>query len=273
MTTLPDLPRADLALARRLERAEGMANAAFVEARRETHPHVGAAWIDAAGTYAMFDGPDSPLTQTFGLGLFEPCIDAELDRIESFFAERGAATFHEVCSLADRDTMSVLAARGYSPVESSVVLIRSTVATEAPPASSVRVRAIHEGEASTWARVGARAWGNEAPELGAFVEELGSVMARSNGVTCFLADLDGEPVASATLNIQNSVALFAGASTVLEARRRGAQRALLDARLAFAASQGIELAMIVTQPGSASQRNAERHGFRAVYTRAKWRRS
>ncbi|HEY7185656.1 MAG TPA: hypothetical protein VH436_03865, partial [Vicinamibacterales bacterium] len=57
------------------------------------------------------------------------------------------------------------------------------------------------------------------------------------------------------------------------ARRQGAQRELLRARLAFAAAGGIELAMVVTQPGSASQRTAERQGFRPVYTRVKWQRS
>jgi hypothetical protein len=30
--------------------------------------------------------------------------------------------------------------------------------------------------------------------------------------------------------------------------------------------------MVVTLPGTASQRNAERQGFRPVYTRAKWQR-
>jgi hypothetical protein len=29
--------------------------------------------------------------------------------------------------------------------------------------------------------------------------------------------------------------------------------------------------MMCAQPGSASQRNAERHGFRIAYTRTKWR--
>jgi hypothetical protein len=34
---------------------------------------------------------------------------------------------------------------------------------------------------------------------------------------------------------------------------------------------GCDLAMIVTVPGSGSQRNAEREGFRVAYTRVKWR--
>ncbi|HEX8658432.1 MAG TPA: hypothetical protein VF690_12890, partial [Hymenobacter sp.] len=61
---------ADLSLARKLERAEARGNAGFVEVRARVAPEVGAQWIEVAGAYAMFDGPDSCLTQTFGLGLF-----------------------------------------------------------------------------------------------------------------------------------------------------------------------------------------------------------
>jgi len=64
--------------------------------------------------------------------------------------------------------------------------------------------------------------------------------------------------------------LLAGASTVPEGRRQGAQLALLDARLRHAAAHGCDLAMMCAAPGSASQRNAERNGFRIAYTRTKW---
>jgi hypothetical protein len=66
------------------------------------------------------------------------------------------------------------------------------------------------------------------------------------------------------------VALLAGACTIPEARQQGAQLALLDYRLRYAADHGCDLAMMGAQPGSASQRNAERHGFRIAYTRIKW---
>jgi hypothetical protein len=45
----------------------------------------------------------------------------------------------------------------------------------------------------------------------------------------------------------------------------------LDHRLRYGAEQGCNIAMVVAQPGSASQRNAERQGFRIAYTRIKWR--
>jgi len=67
--------------------------------------------------------------------------------------------------------------------------------------------------------------------------------------------------------------LLAGGATVPEARRKGAQRALLNARLRHAVKAGCHIAAMGAQPGSTSQRNAEREGFRIAYTRTKWSRS
>jgi hypothetical protein len=66
------------------------------------------------------------------------------------------------------------------------------------------------------------------------------------------------------------VALLAGASTIPAAREQGAQLALLNSRLRYAAEHGCDIGMLCAEPGSASQRNAERHGFRIAYTRIKW---
>jgi GNAT superfamily N-acetyltransferase len=53
-------------------------------------------------------------------------------------------------------------------------------------------------------------------------------------------------------------------------RRKGLQAALLQERLRYASEQGCDLAMMVAEAGSESQRNAERKGFRIAYTRLKW---
>jgi hypothetical protein len=91
-----------------------------------------------------------------------------------------------------------------------------------------------------------------------------------SAATCFVVERDGEPIATAALFIHEQTALLAGASTIPSGRRQGAQNVLLDARLRHAASHGCDLAMMVAAPGSASQRNAERQGFRIAYTRTKW---
>lgn len=266
------IPSVDIALARRLERAEAMANAASVDSRRVRQPEVRAEWTEVAGLYAMFDGPDSPLTQTFGIGVFDSFLEPEFDRVEAFFTDRGVPTFHEVSSFADPATMSLLAARGYSPIEASVVLVRPISSEDVAPSGPIIVRPIDASETELWSRTSAQGWSADAPELGPFLESLGAIVSNARGVTCFLAELEGAPVAAAALNLNNGIALLAGASTIPSARRQGAQLALFQTRLAFAAERGIDLAMVVTAPGTASQRNAERRGFRPVYTRAKWQR-
>ncbi len=274
-------PFSDLGLARRLERAEARANARFVEARARISPESGACWIEVAGAYAMYDGITSPVTQTFGLGLFDPVTSAELERIERFFEERGAPVCHEVSPLAGPALAALLAQRGYRPVEFSNVMVRPIRPVEPDPAAgdSISARPIRSDEQELWAEVASRGWRfgqasaggwSETPELAAFVRELGPVMTSREGGVSFLALLRGEPVAAGALCLDGGVALLAGACTVPEARKQGAQRALLEGRLRYAAEQGCDVAAMCVQPGSASQRNAERHDFRIAYTRTKW---
>jgi GNAT superfamily N-acetyltransferase len=269
----PSLPLVtDLALAQRLERAEAKASAAFVESRARETPSLGAEWRDFAGTYAMFDGVGSPLTQTFGLGLFSPPTDVHLEEVETFFRDRGADVFHEVSPLADPTVLGVLANRGYHPVElTSVMHMRLTgdprAERERPP--ELVVRRVEPGEESVWAETASRGW-SETPELGAFVREFGNVSARARGAVCFVAEWSGRPIASAALAIHDGVAHFAGASTDPAFRGRGAQAALLSDRLRHALTAGCDIALMGAAPGSASQRNGERHGFRIAYTRIKW---
>ena len=264
-------PFADLALARRLERTEAHGNAAFVEARAQAFPDSGAKWIDVDGTYAMFDGPTSPISQTFGLGMFHPLTAERLDRIETFFKERDADVFHEVSPLADPTTFALLNERGYRPIEFTSVLFRPInpdVVLSASPNRNVKVRVTSENEKALWSDVAFEGW-SEFTELSDFLRDMGKVHACSRSPS-FLAELDDQPIATGMLTIHEGVALLAGASTIPTARRQGAQLALLEARLRYGAEHGCDIAMMAALPGSASQRNAERHGFRIAYTRIKW---
>ena len=269
-----DLPHVtDLALSQRLERAEAKASAAYVESRARVAPALGAEWRDFHGTYAMFDGVGSPLSQSFGLGLFAPPTDALLEAIESFFRDRGAEVFHEVSPLADPAVLTVLSSRGYHPIElTSVMHMRLTPergGMSASTAPELSVRRVQPGEELLWAETAARGW-SETPELGAFILDFGSITARAERTVCFVAEWNGRPIAAAALALNDGVALLAGASTDPAFRGRGAQAALLAHRLSFAISEGCDLAMMGALPGSASQRNGERQGFRIAYTRIKW---
>ena len=260
----------DLPLARQLERTEASSNAALVETRARLYPASGAAWRSVGGAYALFDGPASPLTQTFGLGLYEETTADDLDQIEAFFAERHAPVLHEVSPMGHANLLPLLTGRGYRPVEYTSVLYRELGRTTVPLAGPLTTRRVAAHEAETWASAAAQGWAAEAPELVAFILELGRLSANSVGMQCFIAEQDGQPIATAGLFVHGGVALLAGASTVPAGRRQGAQAALLAARLHTAVVQGCTVAMLGALPGSQSQRNAERQGFRTAYTRTKW---
>ena len=265
-------PFSDLTLARRLEKTEALSNADFVEGRALAFPDIGAQWIRVAGAYAMFDGPRSPVTQTFGLGMYQPLTSADLDEIEEFFRARRAEIFHEVCPLADASVLALLNERGYQPIEFTSVLYRpieKDLKLTASRNERIQVRRTQAGEQALWARTASKGW-SEFKELADFLDEVGRVSARRSGALSFLAELDGQAIATGVLSICDGVALLAGASTIPEGRRQGAQLALLEGRLRHAAAQGCDIALMGALPGSASQRNAERHGFRIAYTRVKW---
>jgi GNAT superfamily N-acetyltransferase len=263
---------ADRSLSCRLERAEGLTNADFVEARAQLMPASGAKWISVAGAFAMFDGVDSPWTQTFGLGLFQMPTAADLTVMEDFFKEREARVFHEVSPLADKAILAMLGERGYRPFELSNVMflpLSSQTSPRVESGSVVSVRVAGEEEGEIWARTSAEGW-SEYAEFAHLMLEMGRVVATAKGNTLFLAELDGQVIGAGGLSIHEGVALFAGASTIPAWRRRGAQRALLEARFQYARHAGCDLAMMAAEPGSSSQRNAERQGFRIAYTRTKW---
>lgn len=261
----------DGTLSRRLERTEAKSGAGFVEARARLFPGSDVEWIEVAGAYALFDGVGSPVTQTFGLGLFEEVGEAELGKIENFFRARNSPVFHEVSPMGDPALTSLFNQRGYHPLEYSSVLIRrlDSIPVSNTSDGKVKVRLIEDHEKQLWADVSAEGW-REFTELKDFIREISNISSYRTDASLFLAELDGQAIATGALCIHDGVALLAGASTIPEYRQRGAQSALLDARLRYASEHDCDLAMICTQPGSASQRNAERNGFRIAYTRTKW---
>jgi GNAT superfamily N-acetyltransferase len=264
----------DLVLARRLEAAEGNACAQFALARRRLFPDSGSEAIRIAGADVVYDGPDSPTTQTFGLGMLEDPTGEALDQIEQFFTERGSSTLHEVSPFAGVATAQLLCDRGYQPIEISNVLYRPVEAVaESRVSAGIEVHVIAPSEAGLWTEVNARGWTHDHPEFEEFMRQIGALLATREGSACFLATLDGVPAAAGALSLHRGVALFAGAATVPEHRRRGLQGALLQARMQYAQDQGCDLAMMVAEPGSNSQRNAQRQGFQIAYTRTKWMRT
>jgi GNAT superfamily N-acetyltransferase len=261
----------DLALARRLEGAEAAAGIGAARALSRLRPDSGATAERIAGGWAIFAGKESPITQAFAIGLEGPVEAGEMDRLEGFFRSRGAAVNIEHCPHADASVARHYTERGYRPAEFSNTLYRPLSPGEAfpEPPAGVEVRAIAPEEADLWSRTACQGFAGLFPVTAELLEIVACV-ARSPLSVYFLAAIDGVPAGAAAFCVHEGVAVVNGASTLPELRRRGVQRALLLARLERAARAGCDLAMTNTQPGSGSQRNAERLGFRVAHSRTKF---
>lgn len=263
---------ADQTLSQKLERAEARANADFVDTRARLQPESDAAWIEVGGAYAMFDGVESPCTQTFGLGMFDEITDKHFDAIEDFFRQKGAPVFHEVSPMADPALIPLLNERRYHPIELTSVMYRviddkvDTVRRN----EGITTRVITPDEVDLWARTFATGWATEHEGLADFMFNFGRISAQCVGAYPYLAEFDGNAISTGMMFVHGEVAMLAGASTIPEGRKRGAQNALLHARLTHAANLGCTLAVMGASPGSQSQRNAQKNGFNIAYTRTKW---
>ena len=199
--------------------------------------------------------------------------NAELTAIEAFFKRHNAPVFHEVSPLADPSLMALLNERSYQPIELTSVMYQTLNAETAPGLRNnpnISTRIIGKDEVEIWAKICAAGWAGEMPELSDFMLEFCSIGANSKSSLPFIAELDRQPIASGSMSIYEDVAMLAGASTIPAGRNKGAQTALLAARLRHAAEKGCTIAIMGALPGSQSQRNAEKNGFRIAYTRTKW---
>jgi GNAT superfamily N-acetyltransferase len=259
----------DRALSARMERCEGAVCAAFVEVSAREAPERGAASLEVEGTAAMYDGADSPMTQSFGLGLTAPVSTETLEVLEHFFQTRGAPAVHELSPLAGVGATAALVARGYRPVEQTSVLVRALDPLSTPPAG-VEVAVATPPLRAAWVAASVRGWSDD-PTTASVIEAIARRAFDSPRMTSVFVAHAGEVVATASLGLHEGVALLGGASTCPEFRGRGAQRALLAHRLQLARTRGATLAIMGAEPGSTSQRNAQRAGFSVAYTRTKWR--
>jgi GNAT superfamily N-acetyltransferase len=119
--------------------------------------------------------------------------------------------------------------------------------------------------AAAWSRVVAQGFA----EFGPLPENTFLPFATLAGSLNFLARVDGIPAGGGMGAIvpEAGIAALFGTSTLSEFRGRGVQTALINRRLREAAQLGAEYAVVSTLPGSGSQRNMERRGFRVAYTK------
>jgi ribosomal protein S18 acetylase RimI-like enzyme len=224
---------------------------------------------------AIFAGSDSPTNKIIGAG-FDALLDAAaLADLEARFAARGARLQAEISVLALPEVHAQLAARGYVPSGFENVLGHPLGGSQSPLAGDVRIQPVAGAEVAALGEVFVEAFAN--PDTGGVggdaippsdeIRRWFEITMSVDGFRGYVARVDGAVAGGASLRLDGTIAQFCGAGTLPRFRRRGVQTALLRARLADAAGAGCTVGVIVTQPGSKSQQNAQREGFDVLYAR------
>jgi len=259
----------DLALARRLELAHAWRGVEYARAQGRLHPDVRIRVERVAGGYAIYAGDGSPLNRAIGLGLHGPVVKTDLQSIEQFYASCSAPPRLDLCPLADSSWLPMLRLGGYRLEKFHSVLVRalSEDVVPVPLPAEVRISQADPKEAALWTTTVAQGFGDQEIPAQETLDILAPNFHSANG-TCFFAWMDGQPAGGGAIYIHEGVAEVGSTSTRPAFRRRGVQMALLQAQLVAAREQGCDLALTITSPGSDSQRNMERMGFRLAYTKA-----
>jgi len=259
-----------IALARRIEHGDARGVAESIAALAVLRPDIGATCEPIAGGLAAFGGLTSPLSRTHALGMQGPVSDHDLDRLEAFYRERGLGTHCEICPYADPTMIQALGRRGYRLVGfinlfvREIDNLRDLMAPGKNPAG-LQVRRIDPSEGVAWSRLIGQGFGEADPSPATV--DIGLSQLGRDHVACFQAEIDGVAIGGGVVACLDGIAYLYAGSTLPQHRERGAQAALIAARLAFGRDAGCTIASVGSTAGSPSQRNIERAGFQVAYTR------
>jgi len=259
----------DKAFARRLESCEEMPQVLYAKVFQRTRPEIGAAEEEICGGHMSFCGLGSPVGRAVALGLDRPFTAADLDRVEEFYFGHKAPAQVDLCPMHEPAVFEMFKERGYAIAELNNVLYRKLDRKEKfppPPVGCEIRRALLEEAEATGAIVESAFFPDGAPEA---FRGLIAPLYQMEGALAFVSSVQSKVVACGTGLVipQHKVFALCGAGTLAEYRGRGLQTALLCARMAAAAEAGCEYAVVVTQGGTTSQRNAERLGFCVAYSK------
>jgi GNAT superfamily N-acetyltransferase len=258
----------DAKLSERLEALAAAELRRFVDAARVVHPHSDARLIEVAGGVAVYLGEGSPVNEWTGMGHGVPVWESDVEAVERFFAANGARALAIVSPLTGQSLVASLAARGWTADGFENVLVREYEHAESLPVpEGVDIVVADDDELrAMW--VHAAAVGFSAPLAPLPAQfALGRIVAARPDAQLLLAFIDGAVAGTGEVSFEGGVAWLSADATLPPFRRRGVQRALQLARLAMGAEAGCDLAVSEALPGSPSQRNMERLGFRVAYTR------
>jgi GNAT superfamily N-acetyltransferase len=256
---------ADRRLALRLEGAEAANSRAVLARIAELQPRAGVESFATCGGHAGFAGAGSFFSQLLHAGLDGPVARDDWTRMERFFRTRLTPIVVSLCPFADASLLEWLAKRRYR-----ISHFENTLVTPLPSRfqESIAGGAAPPSETQAWARAVTRcfALGDNPPHADALVD-LVAALGSSAGAAPLEIRMNGVTAAGGILSILGDTAILHCDATLDPFRGQGLQSLLIRERLRRAAEAGCDLAMACTVPGTTSQRNYERQGFRVAYTK------
>ncbi len=221
--------------------------------------------VAGATCYATPALPESTmLNRVVGLGVDGPTTAGDLDEIDAFFREEGVRYSVSVAPQAPTTLAAQLRERGFTDGYTWMKFRRGV---DDPPVVETSLRIDEVTDAADVAVVVAAAYGMPL-SAGAAFDRLG----RSEAWHLLLARDGTVPVGTGALFVLDGVGWLGAAGTVPEHRGKGAQGALLAARIALA--RELRLDVLTTETGvqradspNVSYRNILRAGFDEAYLR------
>jgi GNAT superfamily N-acetyltransferase len=260
----------DNALARRLEAVEACLAEEYARTHARLFPQSDTVFEKIAGGTAVFAGAHSPMTQAVGMGMNGSAGTPAIDHLESFYRRRNSPVNVELCPHIDNALRQEFAIRGYKMIEQTNALARALTPRDwnVTPFHGVIVRRARPNEYEQLARTVTRGFLPEG-EIEQPMIDLFLTFFQQLSAAAFLAEVDGQLAGGGMVAIIDRVAALFATSAIPQFRGRGAQSALIQARLNYGIEKGCDLAAVSASPGSSSHRNLERQDFRIVYTRSK----
>lgn len=257
----------DAALAARLEAVQAWRAQHYAAAYAEQTGLQAGEQLIIAGTPIIYGGAGVVVNRAIGLGMQGPVSVAELDAIELFYTQHQADTVIDLCPLADATLLPLLQGRGYHLRSWMSVLFMPLPAPPFASTRGLRVTRATPDQADLWLTTAARGF----DEVDDFTDDTRRVLIPNfyaANAHCYFVWRQDIPIATGGMYPHAGVAELGSASTLVTYRRQGAQSALIQQRLHDAHVMGCDLAVVLTSPGSTSQRNMQRLGFHLAYTRA-----
>lgn len=224
--------------------------------------------LDISGGAACFSGIDSYLSQVVGWGFTSQPkqFKSEIECIEHFYQLQGHSRVDiELCPYVGNDLALFLTKRGYGVSELNNVAALD-LKTYKPIEDISDVFVIQEVpplELDDWAVRVALGFGclDARDQFFHYVQ--------ADGVKAFAVYEHGQIIAGAVIALYGEFCDLGVASTLPLYRGKGLQKKLVHARLNFAKTQGVNWAIVTTEPGTISDANVQKIGFQCAYTRVK----